>query len=367
MKIVLITHKFLPKWVGGTEIFTYNLARNLQARNHEVHVITSLDEESFDEYKEFHTYRIYFPKIKIFGFSLFLIQIFIRIIKIKPDIIQLNGLHLISLGLILKKVLKIPYVLRGSGSDIYFPNKFNKLLLKIAINNSSRVIALTEYMKKQMNYSLNKIQVIPNGIDINNFEIRKVHARQKLGIDKNKKIITFVGSLRPIKGVEYLIKAIHLLKDEYDHYNDLEVLIIGNGNQRQYLEELTIELNIDHSIDFIGEIPNQMIPIYLAASDIFILPSLSEGFGIVLIEAMASGLPIIATNVTGIIETIENKKNGLLVEPKKPDEIAAKIIILMEDENLYKKIVVNNKNKAKEYTWTNIVNKYEEVYDEILS
>lgn len=366
MKIFLISHKFLPKWVGGTEIFTYNLASYLQVRNHQVHVITSKDKEMFEDYsKEFQIHRIYFPKIKIFGFIIFLIQILAVVIRIKPDIIQINGFHLTPLGLIFKKLFKIPYVMRGSGSDIYFPSIFNKIILKRIINNSSKVIALTEYMKTKIGYQLKKIQVIPNGIEPSKFKIKKADARKDLGFDENKKIITFVGSLRPVKGVEFLIKAIYLFKKKYGQ-NDFKVLIIGKGNQKQYLETLAVELDIDYLIEFVGEIPNQMIPIYLAASDIFVLPSLSEGFSIVLIEAMASGLPVIASNTTGINEKIENGKNGFLVESKNPDEIAEKMIKLFEDEKLCKVISINNINKAEKYTWTNVFNKYEELYDEIL-
>jgi len=100
----------------------------------------------------------------------------------------------------------------------------------------------------------------------------------------------------------------------------------------------------------------------MVASDIFVLPSLSESFGIVNIEAMASGLPIIATKVGGIPEIIKDGENGFLVEPKNPEQIAERILYLLSNNNIRRSISFNNKEKAKNYSWDLIVNKLIAVY-----
>lgn len=354
--------------MGGTEIFLYHLAKNLQARNHQVHVIVKQDKDVEDQYfNEFHIHRVYYPEIKIMGYLIFLIGIFLKIMKLKPDLIQINILSYGILGLFVKKFLRIPYIIRGTGSDVNFLDKFNKIILKRAIDNSSGVIALTEYMKDQIAYSPDKIHVIANGININSFEVKKNDARHKLGIAEDKQLLIFVGGLRAVKGVKYLIKAIYILKNTYKDYIDLEVLIIGDGKEKNNLETTAKELDVQDVIEFVGKVDNNVIPLYLAASDIFILPSLSEGLPVVLLESLASGLPIIASDITGISEIIENGKNGFVVKPKNPAEISEKIIKILEDEDLQQEIFINNKIDAKKYNWTNIVDKYEELYRKMIN
>lgn len=121
-------------------------------------------------------------------------------------------------------------------------------------------------------------------------------------------------------------------------------------------------MNIEQYITFIGKVPNEKVPEYMGASDVFVLPSLSESFGIVNLEAMASGLPIIATNVRGLPEIIKNGENGFLVEPKNPEGIAEKVLLLLEDDELGERISNNNRGEVRKYSWENVVETLEGVY-----
>ena len=116
-----------------------------------------------------------------------------------------------------------------------------------------------------------------------------------------------------------------------------------------------------------GKVPNEVVPQYMAAADILVLPSLSEGFPVVIVEAMASGLPIITTNVTRLPEIVHNGENGFLVEPKNPAELAEKILLLLQDDGLRGRIAQNNRRRAKDYTWEKVIDKLEEVYQKVVA
>ena len=119
---------------------------------------------------------------------------------------------------------------------------------------------------------------------------------------------------------------------------------------------------MDEKVIFVGKIVNEKIPKLLVASDIFVLPSLSEGFPVVLLEAMASGLPIITTRTRGLSEIIQENVNGFLVNPKNATEIADKIKYILTNDKLTKRISIKNKHESGRYDWAIIVKKLELLY-----
>jgi glycosyltransferase involved in cell wall biosynthesis len=362
MKIIILVLHFPPKWLAGTELASYSIAKYLGKRDNNVNVITSYDEGLPNhQYKDgFHIFRISRSDIRIFGYLIFWIKIFWNIKKIQPDIVHVQGLYMAVPAFLAKKIFKIPYIISGQGSDVYLSWSFKRIISKLGLNNSKVSLALTEHMKKEMkNISTNRVIVIPNGIDISNYNLDKFKSRKKLGINQNQKIITFIGRLEPVKGVKYLIEAINTLKDTE---LNLKLLIVGYGEDNQKLRLLVKNLELEDHVIFTGKISNERIPDYLAASDIFVLPSLSEGFPVVLLEAMASGLPIITTNVRGLSEIIEDGTNGFLVHPKNSNEIVDRITLILNNKKIVNMMYVENKKKAESYNWNDIVRRLEEIY-----
>jgi glycosyltransferase involved in cell wall biosynthesis len=204
----------------------------------------------------------------------------------------------------------------------------------------------------------NKIIILPNGIELEKFQNIYSHNKN----NHTKKTIIFVGTLRPVKGVKYLIKAMRIIHKKLP---DTNLLIVGDGPDRDKLETLVQELNLQNCIHFAGKVPNEKIPEYMTQADLFVLPSLSESFGIVNIEAMASGLPIVTTNVGGLPEIVINGENGFVVEPKNPEAIAEKVILILNDENLKKKISENNQKKAKDYSWDGVIKNLIAIYESL--
>jgi len=366
MRIAIIVTMFPPRWLAGTEIATYNIAKHLAERQYEVHVITSLDEglpqNSIEE--GFCIHRVRLPKVKLLGIATLWLKALLVLKRINPDIVHVQTTTMSIIGVLAKKLLRKPYVVWGRGSDIYTPWLFKNRISRLVLKNADAVIALTEDMKKEMQKTCDKdIYVIPNGVDFEKFwNLSKKDIRRKLGITNEQRIVISVGSLRPVKGIKYLIQAMSVLRQKNTKAN---LMLVGDGEERQNLEELVEELNLGDYITFAGEVPNEKIPEYMVASDVFALPSLSEGFGIVNLEAMASGLPAVVSNVSGLPEIIKDGENGFLVEPRNPLEIAKKIQLLLEDNKLRERISRNNKEKAKSYNWESVVEKLEKVYQAV--
>ncbi len=217
------------------------------------------------------------------------------------------------------------------------------------------MIALTNDMRQKIQAVYSRdIFVIPNGIDLEKYSNMPKNSKQV-----NGKTILFVGRLHPVKGVQYLIEAMAITHQEMP---DVKLIIVGEGIEREKLEGLTKQLDLKGCIQFVGRVPQEKIPLFMQQADIFVLPSLAEGFPNVLLEAMACGLPIVATRVGGIPEIIEDGRNGFLVNPKKPDEIADKLLFISRNKSITWKISKNNKEKVKKYNWDNTVSNLEEIY-----
>lgn len=359
MKITILVGLFPPKWLAGTEIATYYMAEHLAQRGHEVHVITSLDEGLPEENYEkgFYIHRLPRTKIRFAGAFIFWADIVRVIQKIGPDIVHAQSLGIGVPALLSKNLLKIPYVVWGQGSDVYLPDWFTKLTSKTIIKNANSVIALTEDMKQKMREICDRdISVVPNGIDLKRFEISS--GEKKEG---SAKTIIFVGRLHPVKGVQYLIEAMAIVHQQMP---DVKLVIVGDGVQRSMLEELTERLNLNDCIQFAGKVPQESVPRLMHQADVFALSSLSESFGIVNLEAMAAGLPIVATKVGGIPDIVEEGVNGYLVNAKSSEEIADRLLILLQNDEMREEIAAKNREKAKLYTWDKIADIVEKIYSE---
>jgi len=366
VKIAILVSGFPPQVLAGTEIATYNIATHLAKIGHEVHVITSLDKGLSKESLEngFYVHRVGVINRRILESASFFINAFLVLRRIKPELIHVQSIFFSLHALLIKTLLGKPFVVYGRGDDVYLASRFDRLLYRLILGSAGAVIAQTNHMKSAIQRLCPRdIFVIPNGVDIDRFSyISREKARIGLNIKGNEKILLFVGGLRPIKGVGYLIKAMSIVKQRY---GNIRLLIIGDGEDRQTLEELAKKLNLARCISFLGQVANEAIPEYMIASDILVLPSLSEGFPVTILEAMATGLPIVTTRVRGLPEIVREGKNGFLVEPKNPEQITEKVLLLLENDDLMQKISGNNREKAKHYSWERVAQNLEEIYTKV--
>jgi len=362
MKIAILVDLFPPKWLAGTEIATYHMAGHLAQRGHEVHVITSLDEGLLEESYELGFYVHRLPRVgnRFSSAFFFCIDIIEEIQKINPEIVHVQSLAVAVPAVISKKLYKTPYVLWGRGSDVYLPHWSTKLTSKIAMKNADSVIALTEDMRQAMRsvYDRN-IAVIPNGINL------KEHTEKRpvKEVECFSKNVLFVGRLHPIKGVQYLLQAMKIVHEKMP---DVKLILVGDGEERERLESLTDSLEIQECVEFVGRVPHERVTDYMNQSDIFVLPSLSEGFPVTILEAMTCGLPIVATRVRGVLDIIENDINGYLVDSMNPEQIAWALQKILENEQLRENISSNNRDEAEKYSWDKVVIRLEGIYQSTL-
>jgi len=372
LKIVIIVGGFLPSRLGGTEVATYHMARHLLKLGHEVHIITSfipcldrgLPRESVEDGIYIHRVRVI--QERIIGFLSFFIGTLPLIRKINPDVVHAQNMLYALHAWLIKKLWKKPYVMYGRGSDVYLASRFDSLLYRLALKNADAVIAQTNDMKITMNKLCNReIVVIPNGVDLDRFDsLSRAESRHKLNISDKDKILLFVGSLKPVKGTRYLVEAMSIIGQKS---NDIRLLVVGDGEERQMLEGLVAKLNLSQRVSFAGQVPNEVVPQYMVAADIFVLPSLSEGFPVTFLEAIASGLPIIATKVRGTPEIVAEGENGFLVSSQDSEKLAERILFLFENRELRERMGRNNREKARRYSWEDIAKKLEQVYTKAIN
>lgn len=223
-----------------------------------------------------------------------------------------------------------------------------------------RVICCSEYMKREVHSSLgcpaDKISVIHNGYD------PKMARANSAGLKKKgKKTVLFVGRLVYEKGPHLLVEATSLLKDK-----DFRVIIIGDGAMRPYLEGLARKLNVTEKVTFLGHVDDEtLLSIYEEAS-VLVIPSLYEPFGIVVLEAMSLGIPVIVSNTGGLDEIVTDGRDGLKFQSGSAEELAKAITRILEDEGLRAKLVENAKSRASEFSWDTTAEQTLELYERVL-
>lgn len=207
------------------------------------------------------------------------------------------------------------------------------------------------------------IEVVPNGVDLDEFKIYDLRFKN----ERDSKIIITTSRLVHKNGVDILIRAASELKALIPD-SKLIIQILGTGPDEQKLKKLAKDLKLEDTVQFLGNIEPDKIPDYLNKADIFVRPSRSEGLGISFLEAMAAGLPVIATKVGGIPDFLKDRETGLFAKVDDPKDLAEKITLLAEDHAMYDKIRTNARRLIEaKYSWERIASQMDKIFQEILS
>ncbi|MEM1510586.1 MAG: glycosyltransferase family 4 protein [Thermofilaceae archaeon] len=287
-------------------------------------------------------------------------------VNISFDLMHAHFLENGFIGASLKEIYNKPFVLTAHGGDVYekpFKDSWYNTLAKYILQEAEQVITVSWFNAKKLlslGVSNNKLHVIPNGYDEKRFKpISMYIARKKLGLPFNKKILLSVGNLVSVKGHVYLIDAMRFISRERD---DTILIIIGTGILRDVLEKRSKKYGLNDKIIFTGGRPHEEIPLWMNACDLFILPSLSEGFPTVIPEAMACGKPVIASNVGGIPEVVSSSDVGILVPPKDAEALSQAIL-----EGLHRKWNMSTiLNHAAKYSWSTLIKRILLIYQKVL-
>jgi glycosyltransferase involved in cell wall biosynthesis len=240
---------------------------------------------------------------------------------------------------------------------------------------ADRVIAVSDHIASQaseLGVDPTRIRVIRSGVDTVRFRPRDSRsARQRLGLDDQSRVVLFVGNLEPRKQVDVLL---HALTGVRPHVSDVVLLVVGSGqsagldDQTDTLNMLTRELALEGSVRFLGRVDDQRLLDCYAAADVFALPSSSEAQGIAALEAMAAGLPVVASAVGGLLGTIQDGVSGFLVNSGDPDELAARLVRLFCDDSLRRGMSSNARSAVeRDFAWPRAVSATIELYREVLA
>jgi D-inositol-3-phosphate glycosyltransferase len=228
---------------------------------------------------------------------------------------------------------------------------------------------------------IGKIDVIPCGTDVSTFRpISKADARKQLGIGTKEKVVLYVGRFDKRKGIETLVRATgelrtQLTQGEEINPQNLKLLIVGgsdpqeaDGAERRRIEEIVSELDLAANTDFVGMVGHDRLALYYTAADVCVIPSHYEPFGLVAIEAMACGTPVVASNVGGLKFTVISEETGLLVPPQDVSEFARAISRILTDEVWARKIRRQASTRVQEnFSWTGVAIQLSDLYRQLLA
>jgi glycosyltransferase involved in cell wall biosynthesis len=280
----------------------------------------------------------YFYPLTGISYAHFVSRYAIKNIKPKPDLLHAHFSYPDGFGMIgLAKKWKVPFVISALGTlerKIAYEGSYTSRQIFEAMNCADKVLSVSEDLKihiVNLGISEDKVSVVPNGVDMEKFKpAGKEYARNMLNLPQDKKIVLFVGALKKIKGVDYLIEAAKSFLD-----SNISLYMVGRDDgMKKSLEKRAHELKIGNYIKFTGPLNHEDIPLWFSASDILVLPSLSEGRPNVVLEAFACEVPVVATNVGGIPELMINGETGYLVPAENPTELSEKVNKLLGDRDL---------------------------------
>ena len=247
---------------------------------------------------------------------------------------------------------------------------------KACLETADCIVATSPQEKEHMRSlvsSKGNIEIIPCGTDINRFgSIKQEEARTRLGIDPDAKMIFYIGRFDPRKGIETLVRAVNQSKWHNDkHLN----LIIGGGSrpgesdglERERIEGIVQELGLAEKTSFPGRIEDDQLPLYYAAADICVVPSHYEPFGLVAIEAMASGTPVIASDVGGLQFTVVSQETGLLAPPQNVEAFAQGIEQILTNPEWRNQLGINARKRVEEkFSWYGVASQLSVFYSNLI-
>lgn len=301
--------------------------------------------------------RIQEKKARLLLVPFLFVSLFFQLFKLTPHYDIVHAHWLIPQGIV-QSFFKIPYVITGHGGDVTSLNKGIIRKLKIrCLKKAKHVVVISDFSKEKVKELLPDVEpsIISMGVNTSQFG-RQFRVPDYFG-QGDKKVVLFVGRLVEIKGVAYLIEA---MKDV-----DAKLIIVGDGPIRHKLEKQAA--GMEGKVSFLGAKTHGELQAIYASADIFASPSITlddgarEGVPTTIMEAMASGLVVIASNSGGIPHLVKDGINGILCGEKDSAELARKINLLLTDNEMYDKLCKNSVERIKEFDYKSLAAKYAKI------
>lgn len=372
MKIGFFTDAYFPQ-VNGVVTSVRQAVQELRRRGHDVYIITSRYSNYRDDKKD-SVIRLssvlvnkklnirlatHFPEKELFD-----------LYKMDFSIIHGHGGGTISLlGLEIAKIKKIPFVFTYHTLwSKYAHYLLNGLLIKpymieaasrMFCNWCTQIVAPTKKLKEELlSYGVKKpIRIIPSGLDLTIFEnIKKGFLRGKIKIKDTDRILLYAGRLGKEKSIDFLIRAFEIVSEKD---KNTVLAIVGDGPEKSKLQDLAKSFGLQNKVYFLGNIDSEYMPQIYKDAEMFLFASTTETQGLVILEAMASGLPVVAVDDPAIM--IENNKDGI-ISKKDINEYAKSILLVLENDNFRNELARNAKQDAQKFSIVKTVDALEELY-----
>jgi len=265
-------------------------------------------------------------------------------------------------GVKLKEIYKKPVVVTIHENSEWFNKEVNMDYPQINYiwENADALIRVNKKDVPLLKKFNKNVFSIPNGFSSEFKLLDKNECRSKLHLSADINVIFTLGRLIKRKGFNYLISAMKIVTEKR---KDVLCFVGGSGPLKDKLQKQINELNLQNHVKLIGFVPDELLPIWMNACDIFVLPSLAEGNPTVMFEALGCGKPFVGTKVGGVPEIITSEDYGLLCEPANPEDLAEKILTALDKEWDVGKI----REYAEKYTWENITREILDIYDTLLA
>ncbi|HRP32982.1 MAG TPA: N-acetyl-alpha-D-glucosaminyl L-malate synthase BshA [Agriterribacter sp.] len=357
---------------GGSGVLATELGMALADKDYNVHFITYRQPARLTGFRAnifYHEVRV--PTYPLFDYPPYESALASTLV----DVVKNNKLDLLHVHyaiphassaymarqILLKENKYVPIITTLHGTDITLVgrDKTYAPVVAFSINQSDAITAVSENLKEETyrSFQIEKdIEVIYNFVDVKRFSKKPIDAFRKVIAPDHERIVLHASNFRKIKRIGDVIQIFKKLNEAIPS----KLLLVGDGPERPMAEALCRDLNLCDDIRFVGK--QQEMEDIFAITDLFLLPSEYESFGLSALEAMAGGAPVVSTNVGGLPEVITQGENGFMANVGDTDQMARYAIDILKNENSFKKFKANAKHRASTFDITRIVPQYENLY-----
>lgn len=374
MKIAIVCY---PTF-GGSGVVATELGLELARRGHEIHFITYSQPVRLALLNpNVHYHEVNVPEYPLFHFQPYELALSSKLV----DMVKLHKIELLHVhyaiphayaGYMAKQMLKdeginLPMITTLHGTDITLVGKhpFYKTAVTFSINKSDFVTSVSQSLKADTLKSFNiknEIQVIPNFIELDKNEVEAITScRRSIMANPNERIITHISNFRKVKRIPDIIKIFYKIQQEIP----AKLMMVGDGPEKEKAEYQCQELGIQDKVIFFGN--SNEIDKILSYTDLFLLPSETESFGLAALEAMAWSVPVISSNSGGLPEVNFDGVSGYLSDVGMTDEMAENAIKILKDESVLAEFKMNALSVAKQFDIKNILPLYEDLYQKAIN
>lgn len=362
---------------GGSGVVATELGLELSKRGHDIHFITYKQPVRLELLsKNVHFHEVHVPEYPLFHYQPYELALSSKLV----DMVKLHGIELLHVhyaiphayaAYMAQQMLKddgiyVPIVTTLHGTDITLvgSHPFYKPAVTFSINKSDAVTSVSESLKKDtlrlFNIN-NDIEVVPNFIDLDKHQPHFTDCQRSMMANDNERIITHISNFREVKNIPDVIKVFYNIQKEIP----AKLMMVGEGPEKEPAENLVDELGIADKVVFFGN--SNEIDRILCFSDLFLLPSETESFGLAALEAMASGVPVISSNSGGLPEVNIEGFSGYLSDVGNINEMTSNALSILKEENVLNTFKANAKAQSLNFDLHEIVPKYEAIYKKTLA